>query len=194
MSGLDLYQNQSALLWMLAWAFATGFGLGGFYDVLRALRILTRSEREQGSTRHLRDYRFVGDVLLVIAASIALILLCYYTNDGLLRGPAVWGMAGGFFVYVQTVGRLTLRVQVFLSRLLRKLMRAVWRLLRRPVLWMGGRLLRWSRTLWYTLFGKAIHKRRERRKAKKQGQKTEQQEGIPLPQTGTTVFSTRRQA
>lgn len=194
MSGLDLYQNQSALLWMLAWAFATGFGLGGFYDVLRALRILSCPEREQGSTRHPRGYRFVGDVLLVIAASIALILLCYYTNDGLLRGPAVWGMAGGFFVYVQTVGRLTLRVEELLSRLLRNLVRAVWRPLRRPVLWMGGRLLRWSRSLWHALFGKAIHKRRERRKAKKQGQKTEQQEGIPLPQTGTTVFSTRRQA
>lgn len=194
MSGLDLYQNQSALLWMLAWAFATGFGLGGFYDVLRALRILSCPEREQGSTRHPRGYRFVGDVLLVIAASIALILLCYYTNDGLLRGPAVWGMAGGFFVYVQTVGRLTLRVEVFFSRLLRNLVRAVWRPLRRPVLWMGGRLLRWSRSLWHALFGKAIHKRRERRKAKKQGQQTEQQKSTPLPKTGTTVFSTRRQA
>ena len=195
MSGLDLYQTQGALLWMLAWSFVTGLCLGCFYDVLRAARILSRLRREQGSTQAHQVPRFAEDVLLVVAASVALILLCYYTNDGLLRGPAVWGMASGFFVYVQTVGRLTLRVEMFLSRLLRKLIFAAWRLLRRPVLWVCSHLLRWSRALWHALFGKAIRRHRERRKARKQGQQTGEQISTPatsIPRKGTTVFSTHQ--
>ena len=193
MSGLDLYQTQGALLGMLAWAFVSGICLGGFYDLLRALRIFFIPDEEQGSRRFRWVSYFAADLLLVIVASVAMILLCYYTNDGLLRGPAVWGMASGFFVYVQTVGRLTVRVEMLLSRFLRGLIRSLGRLVSRPVVWVGARLLGWIRALWQVSFGKAIAKHRMRRIKRRQSRQSEAQNAKPLPQRGTTVFSTRRQ-
>ena len=196
MSGLDLYQTQSAMLWMLVWAIVTGICLGGFYDMLRALRILIGLDRKQGSTKLSRVVIFGGDVLLTVTAFIALTLLCYYTNDGSLRGPAVWGMAGGFFVYVQTVGRLTARVEVFLARLLENLLRAVWNLVRRPLVWMGLRLFKMLRNAWYALFGMTISRHRARKQARQQDRQNKQPRITPadtIPQRGTTVFSTRRQ-
>ena len=138
MSGLDLYQTQGEMLWMLAWAFVTGIGVGVIYDLLRALRILTGLDQKQGNTLLYRVSLFVEDFLLAVMATVALILLCYYTNDGLLRSPAVWGMAGGFFVYVQTLGRLTVKVEKALSRLLRRLILLVLRPV--PSSFVGGAL------------------------------------------------------
>lgn len=192
MSGLDLYRNQGELLWMLAWAAVTGLGLGGFYDLLRALRILLGLEQRQGSTLLSRTVLFVEDVLMALTASLALILLCYYTNDGLLRAPAVVGLASGFFVYTGTVGRLTVKAEKALSRLLKRAVGALLSLLRRPLLWVASTVKKLVRKAWRGLFGKAIDKRRERR----QRRLAERQKHSPTdqaPPKGTTVFSTRGQ-
>ena len=196
MSGLDLYLTQRSLLAMLAWALVTGFCLGGVYDLLRALRILIGFGREKGSALPLRIVLFGGDVLLAVTASIALILLCYYTNDGALRGHAVWGMAGGFFVYVQTLGRLTLRFESFLSHLLGKLVRNAWRLVRRPIVWVASGFIGLIRQVWRKSLGKVMDKHRARVRAKRQDKETEQQgttSAMSDPPGGITVFSTRGQ-
>ena len=190
MSGLDLYLNQGELLWMLAWAAVTGLGLGGFYDLLRALRIFLSPEHRQGSTLLSRTLLFVTDVVMTLAASLALILLCYYTNDGLLRAPAVVGMASGFFVYVRTVGRLTEKAEKALSRLLKRVVRALLSILRRPLGWLCSTLRKLARKAWRRLFGKVMDKRRERRK-KRQAEKQNRAPADPPTRQGRTVFSTR---
>ena len=191
MSGLDLYQTQSALWLVLVWGIATGFCLGGFCDLLRALRILTGLQREKGSTPLLRVVLFFGDLLLALTASVAWILLCYYTNDGQPRAPAVWGMAGGFFVYVQTLGRLTLKVEKVLSRLLRRLISFVLIPLSRPLLRGLHTLQKGAHAAWSASFGKALDRRREKRR-QKTADEPMPPPAEPNPFHGETVFSTRR--
>ena len=191
MSGLDLYQTQGEMLWMLAWAFVTGICVGVFYDLLRGLRILIGLDPKQGSAVAYRVILFVEDILFAVVATVALILLCYYTNDGLLRGPAVWGMAGGFFVYTQTLGRLTVKVEKALSRLLRKLVALVLFPLRRPVAWLFRFIWKGIRSLWRSLFGKALDRRREKRQTEQAGESSTTPTE-PNPIYGKTVFSTRR--
>ena len=191
MSGLDLYQTQGEMLWMLLWGFITGACLGILYDLLRGLRILTGLDQRQGSTVACRVILFVEDVLFAVAATVALILLCYYTNDGLLRGPAVWGMAGGFFVYIQTLGRLTVRVEKALSRLARRVIRILLVPLSRPLLWVLRTLRKVLRIAWSATLGKALDGWRARR----QNQLTDEPNPTPAepkPFHGETVFSTRR--
>ena len=187
MSGLDLYQTQGALLAMLAWSSATGFCLGVVYDLLRVLRIFLGLDQKQGNTPLFRVVFFVEDVLMAVTATVALILLCYYTNDGLLRAPAVWGMAGGFFVYMQTVGRLTVRIERALSRLLGSLLRPVLRWLCRPLVWMIGAV----RGMRHALHEKVVDKW-NRKKQRRQVEEQEDSPTEPSPFKGTTVFSTRR--
>ena len=191
MSGLDLYRTQGEMLWMLVWALATGIFVGMVYDLLRALRILTGLDQRQGSTPLYRVSLFVGDVILAVTAAVALILLCYYTNDGLLRGLAVWGMAGGFFVYVQTLGRLTLKVEKVLARLVRRLISLVLVPLSRPLLWGLHTLQKGAHAAWSASFGKALDRRREKR-MQKNADEPMPPPAEPTPFHGETVFSTRR--
>ena len=190
MSGLDLYQTQSALLLMLVWGTAIGFCLGGFYDLLRALRILTGLQGEQGSTPLYRVVLFFEDLLLALTASVAWILLCYYTNDGQPRSPAAWGMASGFFVYTQTVGRLTVRVEKALARLLKWLFFSILSLLYCPLARVVTAVGLLARRVWHALFGKAVEKARARR-LPRQAEKRQNKQTEPVTPTGTTVFSTR---
>lgn len=192
MSGLDLYQSQSELLRMLAWATLTGIGLGCLYDLLRALRILTGLDQKQGSTPFFGLLLFFEDLLLALTAAVSLILLCYYTNDGLLRAPAVLGLASGFFVYMKTLGRLTVKAEKFLARLLKRVVKALFGFLRRPLGWLVCTVKKLTYRVWRRLFGKAIDKRRER-KARRKAQKQAATPADPPKRSGTTVFSTRGQ-
>lgn len=192
MSGLDLYQSQGELFRMLAWAVLTGLCLGGLYDLLRALRILAGLDQKQGSTPLFGLLLFLEDLLLALTAAVSLILLCYYTNDGLFRAPAVLGMASGFFIYMKTAGKLTVKAEKALSRWLNRVVKAVLGFLRRPLGWLVSTARSLTRKAWRRLFGKAIDKRRER-KARKMAERQTSSDTAPPPQRGTTVFSTRGQ-
>lgn len=137
MSGLDLYQTQRALALLFVYATAVGFCLGGVYDVLRILRLLCGYSAGQGRRSALfAVFLFVEDVLFMLIAAVALILLCYYANDGQIRAPAFIGMVCGFFVYRQTAGRLVMAVAERLVRLIRRVLACCLRLLVSPVIWL----------------------------------------------------------
>ena len=194
MSGLDLYQTQGELLSMLAWAAVTGFCLGGLYDLLRALRMLFGPEPEEGRILLYRAVLFFEDLLLALTASAAVILLCYYTNDGLFRAPILWGMAGGFLVYVRGIGRLTVKAERAAFRLIRRAARALLSPVRRALSRFTAEVRRFLQKLWLSLFGKAMenHRRkRAERQARKQTLRDQSPLAQPPPQKGTTVFSTR---
>ncbi len=142
MRGLDLYQTQRALALLFVYAALGGFLLGGVYDLLRAVRMLAGDACAPGQGRRpflLRLLLFWEDLLFVLLWTVALILLCYYQNDGRLRAPALLGMAGGFFVYCRTISRLTLPLTRWAVALLRLLVRWLLRLLLSPLKWMWRR-------------------------------------------------------
>ena len=154
MSGLDLYQTQRALALLLVNAALGGFLLGGVYDLLRALRMLAGDPCTPGQGRKhflLRLLLFGEDLLFVLLWTVALILLCYYQNDGRLRAPALLGMAGGFWVYRQTVSRLTLPLTRWAVSLLRRGLGGLLGLLLRPVQW-----------IWRQTAGRAVQAHRRR--------------------------------
>lgn len=116
MSGLDLYLSQRVLAMMLVYAALAGFCLGGVRDLLgllTALLLPLKAEKETcGGEKgfHFSTKAFLTfwqDLLFLLLVAVTFILLCYYTNDGQIRAPAISGMAGGFFVYCHTVGLLT---------------------------------------------------------------------------------------
>lgn len=194
MSGLDLYQTQSELLSMLARAAVTGFCLGGLYDLLRALRILSGLESGEGRILLYRAVLFFTDLWLVLTASVSLILLCYYTNDGLFRSPILWGMVGGFLLYTHTVGRLTVKAERALFRWIKRRITAMLTPIRRVLFRVTAEARRLLKKLWVSLFGKAMEARRRKRaerQSQRQSLRTQAPSAEPPPPTGKTVFSTR---
>ena len=190
MSGLDLYQTQEALLSMLAMSLAVGLGLGCLYQLLRFLRTLLCPKSEQGTTPLFRVLLFGEDILFAVVSSVAVILLCYYTNDGALRWPIIGGMAGGFFVYVQTLGRLTVKAEDALARFFRRLVKTICLLLWRPLGWVATPVGKALRRAGSALLGKAADRRLKRERRPQQ--QTETVGTIHPPPPPNTVFSTRR--
>lgn len=183
MSGLDLYLTQRTLALMFVYAAVAGFSLGGVYDALRVLRVVCGDDlnRGQGSTRplYLKIFLFAEDVLFMILASVTLILLCYYTNDGQLRAPAYVGMACGFFVYLHTLGRLTKRFAKPAVRRLTHLLILVLSPLWRPARWVGRKAWR----VMSRLRGNMRERRAARQMQKEQDQK---EDGNTAPDTAAT--------
>ena len=140
MSGLDLYQTQRTLAMLFVNAALGGFFLGGVYDVLRFLRILAGDPVAiTGQGRRPFPFAvllFLQDLLFMLTAAAALILLCYYGNDGRIRGVAAVGMAGGFFVYAHTLGRLTLPLFRWGAVWLRRLVKLCLSLACAPLGWL----------------------------------------------------------
>ncbi len=167
MSGLDLYQAQRALALLFVYAAVLGFALGVFYDALRFLRVFcgeTLTEWKQGSKGILCVLlRFITDLVFSLVTAITLILLCYYENDGQFRASALWGMVGGFFVYMQTVGRLTARVLSPVISRLKQGIRWLFCLTVRPALWVRSLTAKAFRCLFALTVGKLLRKKREAR-------------------------------
>jgi hypothetical protein len=167
MSGLDLYQTQRELALLFVYAALLGFALGGAYDLLRFLRVLcgeSLTETKQGSkSLFLAILRFFTDLVFALVTALSLILLCYYANDGQFRGSALWGTVGGFFVYMQTVGRLTAKGMEAITKWLKSFVRWLFFLVIRPLLRVGRFTAKATRLLFSVTAGRLIQKRREAR-------------------------------
>ena len=168
MSGLDLFQTQRPLALMLVYAAVSGFGIGLLYDCLRVLRAFCGDSLRPTKKRSLglRILLFAEDVLTVAVAAVVLILLCYYTNDGQLRAPAILGMACGFFVYIRTLGRVTARIAVPLAARCKRLAALPVRLLLRWLRWIIGLMGCLARGLWRMTAGKLLIRHRDRQTEK----------------------------
>ncbi len=66
------------------------------------------------------------DLVSVLTATVILMLLCYYTSDGQLRAPAVFGMIAGFWGYHKTVSRLFRRLTATLLEWIFQALRFLW--------------------------------------------------------------------
>lgn len=73
-----------------------GAAIGVFYDAFRIIRI---------AFRHNAVTVFFEDLLFCAVTCIALILMIFCANYGIVRWFSLFGCAGGFSVYRETVGR-----------------------------------------------------------------------------------------
>lgn len=165
MSGLDLYQTQRALAMLFVYAALLGFSLGVVYDLLRFIQAIVIGQ-EAGSKKGSKSYLsaalgFLTDLLFMMIVGTSLILLCYYANDGQFRASAMWGIAGGFFVQAQTLGRLTARIITPLAKWTRTFLRALLRMSVKPALWFGRLTAKGTEKLYRTTAGKLVAKKRE---------------------------------
>ena len=129
MSGLDLLISQSALWYMLLVAVLIGALLGVLCDGLFIIRLFLRDPEAVGTPRHSVAYAILRgfcDALAAILATVLLLLLCYYTSDGQLRAPAVFGMIAGFWAYHKTVSRLARRLLTIIFNRVMRLLHFVW--------------------------------------------------------------------
>lgn len=159
---MDLTVSQRLLGLMFVYAAIAGFFLGAVYDLLRISRLLCGMDGAKKAMWPQRILLFAEDFLFAVVASLTLILLLYYTNDGQLRVLAAVGMGSGFFVYYHTVGRLVMRVSAFIVRALRRLIRLTVKLILWPFRQLGRLIGLLAVALWRVTGGKAMEKRREK--------------------------------
>lgn len=165
MSGLDLYQTQRALAMLFVYAALLGFSLGVLYELLRLIRVLFVGKRggtKQGSIISFSTaLSFFSDLVFMVISAISLVLLCYYANDGQFRASAMWGIAGGFFVQTQTVGRLTARITEPLAVGIRSFLRRILRMTVKPALWLIRLTVKGTGRLYRSTVGRIIAKKHE---------------------------------
>lgn len=129
MSGLDLLVSQSALWYMLLVAVLIGACLGVFCDGLFIIRLTLHDPMACGDRRHSVGHailRGACDFASALVATVLLLLLCYYTSDGQLRAPAIFGMIAGFWIYRKTVSHWLRRLLVAVFRVIQKILRFLW--------------------------------------------------------------------
>lgn len=156
--------SQTLLGLMFVFAVVVGVALGFVYDAFRLTRILLEEAGKKYAAARKRQNEkisngsfskaicatvlFLEDVLFFVIVGVALVLVLYYANDGQFRGIAPLGMAAGFFVYYNTVGRILRRVSVYLARLILRAAAAVMKLVRRIIaVPIGLVMLLWKITL-----------------------------------------------
>ena len=103
---------------LLLYSFIFGGGLGALCDVTYILCHSLVKKRVPRFT-----LRLLLDVLLCFIAGGGFILLCYYFNDGELRGFCALGILGGFLVWRVTLSRV-------LRLLLKKILSALFSIIR----------------------------------------------------------------
>ncbi|MBE6585075.1 MAG: hypothetical protein E7645_00955 [Ruminococcaceae bacterium] len=124
--------SQKLLCFLFLASLVLGFLLGFLYDLFRLIEMLLGFSKDirdfQKSQKFSRRYSlchrillFAEDLAWMMIATLSLILLLYFVNDGQFRIIALLGMAGGLFVYRVIFGRLFLKISGTLAAWIRKL-------------------------------------------------------------------------
>ena len=133
----------------------TSFLLGGFIgvinDINKMLRVFLCGEEDFDRYKKMADFfrlkknvisfnktflnavTFIQDVFTLIFATLGLILLNYYYNDGYFRFFSFLGMVGGFVIYYFTLGRLTAVVLESLAFFLRCIIVTIIKIITYPI-------------------------------------------------------------
>ena len=106
--------------YLLLYSTLFGASLGVFYDVFFIMRRLLVPRKVLAGI-----VRFVGDLLLLVAAGIGLVLLCYYFNKGEVRFFTVLGLAAGFFVWRTVPSRIFILTASAFLRILFAIIRRI---------------------------------------------------------------------
>lgn len=119
--------EQSLASQPVIFGYACLFGavLGVYYDLFRIIRLLTASER-----RHI----FFQDVFYLVTCGVLTFLFTFATNKGEIRFYILAGEAIGWCVYYLTIGAVTLRLAIFVVKVLEVIITWLKRYLFLPVL------------------------------------------------------------
>ncbi len=132
--GFDMAWQWNLLLYSLI----LGVILGVFFDIMRISRVFlslhgTGRIARLASQTFLTAVSFIEDVIFFVVSAITLVLFCFQANGGSTRGFILFGVIGGFFIYLQTVGRLTKLISNTLARLIYRLLSSVWHRILMPI-------------------------------------------------------------
>lgn len=124
---------------LILFFFIPGFVLGGIYDMFRILRTTRTNPKEKLYTKIQKHFRFeikdskknlkrkhntlifIEDFIFCIIGALIEILLFYHLNDGYIRIYAILISMLGFFIYQNSIGRLTIHVTRYILNCVRAL-------------------------------------------------------------------------
>ena len=135
---IDLEQSTLALLFL--YSVALGAMLGVTYEVIRLAKMMLGVEYGRVASKLGRARRavvfavtFVADVVFWIIFAASSLLLTYNVSGGAFRGMVYVGMLLGGAAYYLTLGRLTIKIGMKLTRLIRKIAVRIIRLMSVPL-------------------------------------------------------------
>lgn len=174
--------SQEVILSLILKSFFIGAMLGLLYECVRVVKMLLGIERAgRGGKILLFVYLFFTDLAFCLLFALSAVLLTYNVSGGVFRGCVYVCMVLGLVIYRLTLGRLAERIERFLTDIIRKIVRAVLRLVLIPSRAIFSLVCRLYSLTIGRIIGKIIYSARERRKTKR-GAPQERIEGqLPPP-------------
>ena len=114
-------QEKLALILLYSVLLGLFFGIVYGFFKFRRLCFPLKCLRVKKTTRKIEIediFVFFEDVLFAFICAVTVCIFIYYMNAGRFRGIVLVGCALGFVVYYNTIGKLVLRLSVFLTRLI----------------------------------------------------------------------------
>lgn len=106
---IEISLNQQCMFFLCS--VALGGFIGVIYDVFRIFRI---------ALKHNGIAVFFEDILFCFVTCVLLILMIFCANYGVVRWFSVFGCAGGFLIYRETVGKLVIGAANLIIGFIRK--------------------------------------------------------------------------
>lgn len=186
----DLTQSEVGK-WLLC-AFLWGVGLGIFYDVIRAFRMLCGvsygdvTERKKHIAARIFEYLtiFFTDIIFWLVSGVLSILLIYRMGGGIFRGITYIGLAAGFALYYFTLGNVVLKCSRFLVRFLKKAVKKMLCIMLIPAKKLFSALIALYRLTIGRILGKIIEEVRRAAQKKRQAAIAEEDKNIPDEDSG----------
>ncbi len=171
--------SQSAIAYLALSAILLGAAHGVLYDMIRFVKLMLGVEYGKPSSEgngkvknvFLHIFTFICDVIFWICFAVTSVILTYNMSGGVFRGIVYLGMLGGGALYYFTLGRLVLKINIKLTRLVKKTLKWLYWIVTAPIRAIISLIIK----LYHLTIGKVIGKivsevkrRQERRKQRSQ--------------------------
>ena len=126
--------SQELILSLIVKAFLTGVALGVIYEGVRIVKMLLgigQGGRTEKMISHV--FLFFTDLFFCMAFALCSILLTYNISGGVFRGCVYLCMGFGLMTYRLTLGRLTERIELYLTSIIRKIVKGLIRIALVPI-------------------------------------------------------------
>ena len=126
--------SQELILSLIIKAFLTGVALGVIYEGVRIAKMLLGIGQD-GRVRKVFShvFMFFTDLGFCLLFAFCAILLTYNISGGVFRGCVYLCMGLGLIIYRLTLGRLTERIELYLTGIIRKMIKSIIRLALVPI-------------------------------------------------------------
>lgn len=163
--------EQTTLVYLLLCSVALGALLGVLYDLIRFAKMMLgveygKTDTKQGRVRRAIVFAvtFVSDVIFWVIFAASSVILTYNVSGGVFRAMVYVSMIAGGAVYYFTIGRLTLKLGIKLSKLIKKVAAKLLRLVIVPFRAIISLIIKLYHLTIGKVIGKIISERNRRRK------------------------------